>query len=237
MSCLCSKNKEFYDVDVDFHNLYYKSRYRSVIHCTDKKKNKHKDHEDRAFKVSLDWKHKIGKAAQTVFKTQNWAQIKNNRIIDYCKLFLSIVNLMTFFLIAHRNFISVFDLQNKQWLSEHFQFKDEVRCLEVMRSHQKVEVATPLDRTKTQIIRENKIEADKRFFAIVFVGTNSIKKLEISQDFSSVREDLSNPIEVQGRILKIKRDSIENTGAYILCDHGKHKATFKEFGKFKLRNK
>lgn len=56
-----------------------------------------------------------------------WAGILDLRLSCYFKLYQSFLNFETFFLVAHRNFVSSFDLSNAEW--RHYEYDDCVRHL------------------------------------------------------------------------------------------------------------
>ena len=57
-----------------------------------------------------------------------WETAVNRRVSNYLKIFNCFIAYSTFFLVSHRNLVSVFDLTTNEWKQE-IEFKDVVQCL------------------------------------------------------------------------------------------------------------
>lgn len=58
-------------------------------------------------------------------------EARHRLVSRYFKIFAQFVNFTTFMLVAHREFVSVFDLKNLEAMSLHFKFEDQVVLLSI----------------------------------------------------------------------------------------------------------
>lgn len=56
---------------------------------------------------------------------------RHRLISRYFKIFAQFVNFTTFMLVAHREFVSIFDLKNLEAMSLHLKFEDQVKSLSI----------------------------------------------------------------------------------------------------------
>ena len=67
-------------------------------------------------KINHSWRNRIDiSTAKEFFDDKKWDRILDYRIASYCKLFTRHSNFSTFMLVAHRNFISVYDMRTNEW--------------------------------------------------------------------------------------------------------------------------
>ena len=106
-----------------------------------KEKLDKKDKEDNhikqiKFKVApLGWQRDVGETTLSSRKTNNLEMALENRVSSHMKLFTDILSVDSSVIVAHRNFIHIFDLFNKQnptgtgqaRLKRFYQFKESIR--------------------------------------------------------------------------------------------------------------
>ena len=56
---------------------------------------------------------------------KKWAEYGTRKVANYLKLYQSFLMFETFFIVAHRSFVSLFDLSEEIW--HHYNYKDTVR--------------------------------------------------------------------------------------------------------------
>ena len=87
---------------------------------------------EKIYKCSLQWKNRIGMTSKQEFKPKEgknrWKLIVQNRMRNYLKLYSCFRMYSTYFLVAHRNLVSVFDLKTKEW-QQNMEFDDFVQYL------------------------------------------------------------------------------------------------------------
>jgi len=77
------------------------------------------------FKCAVQWRNRIGRSSSMPWspkdiKTidQSWSTIIHRRVAKYLKVFTCFLFYSTFFLVAHRNMVSIFDLNAKKFKKE-----------------------------------------------------------------------------------------------------------------------
>ena len=90
---------------------------------------------DTVFKCALKWKNRIGMASKQRYADKidqnidaRWKTVVHSRISSHVKLYTSFLCYSTYFLVAHRNMVSVYDLRKNTW-GINFEYDDIVRCL------------------------------------------------------------------------------------------------------------
>ena len=62
---------------------------------------------------------------------RKWDIVLHRRIADYFKIYTTILNFANFILVAHRNMISVYDMNNAAWDPHVKKFDDPIRVMSV----------------------------------------------------------------------------------------------------------
>jgi len=109
-------------------------------------------------------------------------------------------------LIAHRNFVSAYDVINKQW--KHFKYDDSVRYLGQAISSKKDEKKGN-ERGATFTYRE-------KYEIAVFVGANEIHFLTFPDKKSPIEKSQVKPIKTDGVIRRMMRDEEKFHGVAFL---------------------
>ena len=102
---------------------------------------------------------------------KKWAEYETRKVENYLKLYSSFLMFETFFIIAHRSFVSLYDLSVEIW--HHYNYRDTVRY---------VSLVTRESATKENL--ENSRSDTKKYSQIykigVVVGANQIHFLRIN---------------------------------------------------------
>ena len=62
---------------------------------------------------------------------KKWDIVLHRRISDYFKIYTSIINFANFIIVAHRNLISIFNMNNNDWEPHVSTFKEPIRVISV----------------------------------------------------------------------------------------------------------
>jgi hypothetical protein len=104
---------------------------------------------------------------------KKWSSTQSKRVSSYMKLYQSFASYETFFLIAHRNFVSIFDISNEVW--RHIEYNDQVRFIGItLRNNKKEDYAG----------RISDFKYSDKYKASVIVGANQLHFLHIDERFN-----------------------------------------------------
>ena len=123
------KNKPCVDIETDATIFYYKFK--------EKKKDEFGNEriQNTFKKVKHFWRNRISMATGKKIKEgeKKWGIVLHRRIANYFKIYTTICNFANFILVAHRNMISVFDMNDpqKKWIDNIEVFDEPIRCISV----------------------------------------------------------------------------------------------------------
>ena len=137
-----------------------------------------------------------------------WKLIVQNRMSNYLKLYSCFRMYSTYFLVAHRNLVSVFDLKTKEW-QQNMEFDDFVQYLA------RCDKNTELELKKSQTEYKNKKPIQDEFTSedhavsnvaanvAVVVGNSKIYQINENKNGkkSMLKKSKSDPQSLEGRAL------------------------------------
>ena len=68
--------------------------------------------------MSVKWRTRIKYNYTEEVKHDEWRTVANSKFSSYFKLYTKFVNMSIYYLVAHRNFISVYDMSESKWLEK-----------------------------------------------------------------------------------------------------------------------
>ena len=130
----------FTDIEADFKQFYIRRHRNNAEIEADREKDSKEIFAWRLYKVALHWKNRIGMTSKLAFQPKEgkdrWKLVVHYRVSNYLKLYSCFLCYSTYFLVSHRNFVSVFDLKTNKW-QQNIEFDDFVQCLALCRSSSK----------------------------------------------------------------------------------------------------
>ena len=130
--------------------------------------------------------------------------ILHNRISPYFNLYSDFCNFKTFFLVAHRHIVSVFDIVKGQWTSMKT-FPGFVRKIMIRRRPEPALKSLGIQRLQTELpfLRMGEIKDQTKYNIVVQAGANSLHFLMINRD-GRVIQTKDKELRIDGRILKAR---------------------------------
>ena len=111
------------DIDQDHDFLYLKylnlnSEKDSEVKAKDERGDENKALKKKFIirKVSVKWRTRIKYNYTEEVKHDEWRTVANSKFSSYFKLYTKFVNMSIYYLVAHRNFISVYDMSESKWI-------------------------------------------------------------------------------------------------------------------------
>jgi 3-oxoacyl-ACP reductase-like protein len=108
------------DIDFDFTYIYLRELNDS-------------EEGETLHRIMHSWKGRIGmsvvesKLLEQAKLNRTWSRITSKRVSTYMKLYASLCTYEAYVLVAHRNFVSVFDISHETW--QHHEYNDLVRYM------------------------------------------------------------------------------------------------------------
>ena len=68
--------------------------------------------------MSVKWRTRIKYNYTEEVKHDSWKTVADSKFSNYFRLYTKFVNMSIYYLVAHRNYISVFDMSEGKWI-EH----------------------------------------------------------------------------------------------------------------------
>lgn len=202
-SLVHTSKAQFEDIDFDFKFLYLKE-FEQLEHVT-------------LHRIKTSWQQNIGlhvassKEHEIKKFAKRWDFIKQKRVSSYMKLYRCCVTYETFFLVAHRNFVSAFNISTETW--QHTMYQDQVRELALMNRTVKKR-----NDDKTRLVEAYKYNfrySDKYKVAAI-VGSNQIHYLSINDDDDFPCPQNYRITETEGTIRRLFKDELKFYGCFIL---------------------
>lgn len=198
-----TNSSQFEDIDIDFNYLYLKEFER--------------EGEVRIHRIKCTWQQDIGLRVATGMSYKKkvsdvkWANIMQKRVAGYLKLYRSIIIFDCFFVVAHRSFVSAYNLSTDMW--EHICYKDFVRQLAItLRT-----VKRPSDERKGFITDvKNMYRYTEKYKLAVVVGVSEIHYLTIDHECGLLEPQNHRVMKLSDPIRRVFRDELTFYGCFVL---------------------
>ena len=173
----------------------------------------------------LEWPHKELHEAR-------WPTITHRRVAQYVSLYQSFLFQTTYFLVAHKNNVSLYDIVQKKF-TDNFKFDDQVQCLAkcnpVTDSGSKSQTAVLVGSSRIWFIEQRSKKELKTKEAPqvneslqhfnedqAFDRQSTVKKASENDDLPLFKSE--NSIDIDGRAISWMVDKDNVSGLYILTD-------------------
>lgn len=191
----------FDDIEFDFNYLYLRGRQEYD--------------EIPLYRIPTTWAQRIGLSVAVCknyggsdpAKTMNrkWNDIKSKRVSAYMRLYSSFCQLVSYFMIAHRNIVSIFDLSTEKW--SHHVYEDTVRYVGL----------TVRNNTKTSeaLGRFQNFSYIMKYKVGIVVGSSEVHYLRITDNGQPPEPD-KRVTKSNGIIRRCMKDELKFHGIYML---------------------
>ena len=177
-------------VDIDHDNDFFYLKYLNAS-------SKRGDEESKRFyicKVAHKWHSRIKYNYTTPVKYDSWRSVAHSKFGDYFKIYTKYINLSYYYFVAHRNYISVFDMSARngegKWIHhELICTKSYVRDL-VLQNRIDSSLSKHLneDYICRMGVRDLKFHAKKihclfsKYHILIFYGRDYIRQMRVSKN-------------------------------------------------------
>ena len=112
--------QNFFCTDIEHDHTYFYMRYKNIGAKDDDPESE----KEQIRRVAHKWRSRIKYNYTVPVKHEDWQALAQSKLHGYLKLYIQFVNVAIYYLVAHRNYISTFDMSAKNgrgsWKSHKF---------------------------------------------------------------------------------------------------------------------